>query len=218
MSSIEAPALERRYLQPILWSAIAAAFVSVLLYTDLPLVLHPGQYTAKLVHDRLLLIPHALGGLAALLIGPLQFTTRLRQRHPKLHRIMGRIYITAVCIAAPVALILGLSGFGWPMPLTNAALAGIWLGCTVCAYITARNRQITEHRKWMIRSYVFTLNFIFTRVLNPIPAYAHMSDAAFGVLLVLLPLGYLFVSEVVFSWHDLTHRRRARQVATPSGG
>ena len=211
MSSIEAPALERRYLQPILWSAIAAAFVSVLLYTDLPLVLHPGQYTAKLVHDRLLLIPHALGGLAALQGSD-------QQRGEKLHRIMGRIYITAVCIAAPVALILGLSGFGWPEPLTNAALAGIWLGCTVCAYITARNRQITEHRKWMIRSYVFTLNFIFTRVLNPIPAYAHMSDAAFGVLLALLPLGYLFVSEVVFSWHDLTHRRRARQVATPSGG
>ncbi len=213
MSSSEASAaLEHRYAQPILWSVLAAALVSVLLYTDLRLVLHPGPYGAKLVHDRLLLIPHALGGLAALLIGPLQFAARLRRRHPKFHRIAGRIYVTAVCIAAPLALILGLNGFGWPEPVTNSALAGIWFGCTVCAYITARNRQITEHRKWMIRSYVFTLNFIFTRVLNPIPAYAHLSDAAFGLLLALLPLGYLFVSEVVFSWHDLTHRRGARQV------
>jgi uncharacterized membrane protein len=211
VSSIEAPAAaERRYLQPVLWSVIAAAFVSVLLYTDLRLVLHPDSYSAKLVHDRLLLIPHALGGLAALLIGPLQFTTRLRQRHPKFHRITGRVYVTAVCLAAPMAVILGLSGFGWPEPVTNSVLASVWLGCTVCAYITARNRQIAEHRKWMVRSYVFTLNFIFTRVLNPIPAYAHISDAAFGLLLALLPLGYLFVSEVAFSWHDLTHRRRAR--------
>ena len=211
MSSIEASAsAEGRYLQPILWSVIAAAFVSVLLYTDLRLVLHPGAYSAKLAHDRLLLIPHALGGLAALLIGPLQFTARLRERHPKFHRIAGRVYVTAVCLAAPMAVILGLRGFGWPEPVTNSVLASVWLGCTVCAYITARNRQIAEHRKWMIRSYVFTLNFIFTRVLNPIPAYAHISDAAFGLLLGLLPLGYLFVSEVAFSWHDLTHRRRAR--------
>lgn len=70
MSSIDATApLGQRYLKPVLWSAIALAFVSVLFYSDLPLVLHPDQYSAKLIHDRLPLIPHALGGLAALLIG-----------------------------------------------------------------------------------------------------------------------------------------------------
>jgi uncharacterized membrane protein len=212
MSSIDAVApVERHYLKPMLWGIIALAFVSVLLYTDLPLLLHPDSYSAKLVHDRLLLIPHAFAGLAALLIGPLQFTTRLRQRHAKLHRVMGRTYVTAVCIAAPVALMLGLSGFGWPEPITNTVLASIWLGCTVCAFIAARNRQIPEHRKWMIRSYVFTLNFLFTRVLNPIPAYAHLTDAQFGLLLGLLPIAYLFISEVTFSWHDLTHRRGARR-------
>lgn len=127
---------------------------------------------------------------------------------------MGRIYVGAVCLAAPIALLLGLNGFGWPEPISNAVLSTVWLGCTVCAFVTARNRQIPEHRKWMIRSYVFTLNFIFTRILNPIPAYAHISDAAFGLLLALLPLGYLFATEVAFSWHDLTHRRGARRTAT----
>jgi uncharacterized membrane protein len=219
MSSIGASApLGPRYFKPVLWGTLALAFLSVLYYSDLPLVLHPDRYSAKLIHDRLWLIPHGLGGLAALLIGPLQFMTRLRQRHAKFHRIMGRIYVTSVCVAAPLALVLGLSGFGAPEPVTNAVLAAIWLGCTVCAFITARNRQIDTHRKWMIRSYVFTLNFVFTRVLNPIPAYAHLSDAAFGVLLALLPLGYLFLTELAFSWHDLTHRRGERRTATAALG
>ena len=190
-----------------IWIAIALAFVSVLLYTDLPLIAHPSGYRAKLIHDHLLLIPHGLAGLAAMLIGPLQFATRLRQRHAKLHRVMGRTYVTAVCIAAPAACILGLHGFGSLEPYSNAVLATLWLGCTVCAFFTARNRQIAAHRRWMIRSYVFTLNFILTRVLNPLPAYAHMSDQAFALLLAILPLGYLFFTELAFSWHDLTHPR-----------
>ena len=46
------------------------------------------------------------------------------------------------------------------------------MGClpAFAAYLTARNRQIQAHRQWMIRSYLFTLSCIFTRVANPIPA------------------------------------------------
>jgi hypothetical protein len=47
-----------------------------------------------------LLLPHGIGGALALLIGPLQFSNRLRARHLRLHRILGRFYIGGVAIAA----------------------------------------------------------------------------------------------------------------------
>ena len=86
-------------------------------------------------------------------------------------------------------------------------LATLWFLCTLCAFLTARNRHIAVHRQWMIRSYVFTLNFIFTRILNPIPAYFKMSEATFALMLLFLSACYLFLTDVYFNRRELMHRR-----------
>ena len=44
--------------------------------------------------------PHGLAGACALLLGPMQFSDRLRLRFAKLHRVVGRFYIAGVFIAA----------------------------------------------------------------------------------------------------------------------
>ncbi len=48
------------------------------------------------------LLPHGLAGACALLLAPLQFSDRLRQRYTKVHRVIGRIYITAAFVLAPL--------------------------------------------------------------------------------------------------------------------
>jgi Predicted membrane protein (DUF2306) len=48
------------------------------------------------------LLPHGLAGACALLLGPMQFSDRLRLRFAKLHRVVGRFYIAGVFIAAPL--------------------------------------------------------------------------------------------------------------------
>jgi hypothetical protein len=53
------------------------------------------------------LIPHGVGGAAALLLAPLQFSNRLRLRQLWLHRILGRVYVGCVVIAAPVSVYIG---------------------------------------------------------------------------------------------------------------
>jgi len=53
---------------------------------------------------RWLLFPHGLAGTVALFLGASQFSTRLRQRHARLHRILGRCYVTGVVIAAPMGI------------------------------------------------------------------------------------------------------------------
>ena len=48
------------------------------------------------------LLPHGLAGACALLLGPMQFSDRLRQRFTKLHRVIGRFYIAGAFIAGPL--------------------------------------------------------------------------------------------------------------------
>ncbi len=73
-----------------------------------PIVHHPDSYTTRLINDRLFLIPHAAAALLAMLLGPFLFSTRFRSRHLKRHRIMGRVYVICIAIAAPLALYLQL--------------------------------------------------------------------------------------------------------------
>ncbi len=40
------------------------------------------------------LLPHGIAASFALLLGPLQFSSRLRRRHLNWHRISGRLYIS----------------------------------------------------------------------------------------------------------------------------
>src|SRR5437016_5923129 len=48
------------------------------------------------------LLPHGMAGACALLLGPMQFSDRLRQRFAKLHRVVGRFYVAGVFIAGPL--------------------------------------------------------------------------------------------------------------------
>ena len=48
------------------------------------------------------LLPHGLIGAMALVLSFMQFSVRLRTRYTRVHRVSGRIYITAVCIVAPL--------------------------------------------------------------------------------------------------------------------
>lgn len=191
----------------IFWTVMGLAGLSVLYYTDAPLLHQPSPYRSKLIHDWLLLIPHAVAGVVATALGPFQFSTRFRQRHLARHRLMGKIYVIAVCVAAPLATVLGIHGVGLPMQFMAWVQGILWLGCTLLAFLTARNRHIAVHRQWMIRSYAFTLNFIFARVLNPIPAYFNMPESAFALTLAFLSLMYFAIPDVAFSWREITHKR-----------
>ena len=160
-----------------------------------------------LLAQNIILIPHAVSGLAAFLIGPLQFSTRLRRRNPGLHRIVGKAYVIAVFISVPSALLLGNA---LPSPLIIAAdsQAILWFICTSAAFVTARNRHIAQHRVWMIRSYSVTLIFFTSRVLLPIPAYGNMSPTGIATSLFILQLSALIVPEIALHWSALTTRKR----------
>ena len=176
---------DRSIFNTVLWISLGLTtlfvFITseVLLVTDYPMY---HAYRLQVIADRELLIPHTLCGLIALLAGPVQFSSRFRQRHLKFHRVLGRIYVISVFIGALSGIALAAGRPGLPGTSMQAAA---WIVCTTAAFITARNRQIVQHRQWMARSYAVTFTFVSSRVLNLWPRYwSHLGDtlAAVGVI------------------------------------
>lgn len=98
-------------------------------------------YRLQVIADRHLLIPHTLAGMFALLIGPINFSSRIHRRYPQLHRILGRIYVVSVFVGAFTGIALAAGRPGLPGTSMQAAA---WMVCTTAAFITARNRYFLE--------------------------------------------------------------------------
>jgi uncharacterized membrane protein len=132
-------------------------------------------------------VPHVLGGLVAILAGPLQFWPRIRSRHPKIHRITGRVYLSAIVIGALGGMWLALTTAG-PAPYAAGlfALALAWLLTSSMAFFAIKRRDFVQHKEWMIRSYVVTFSFVTYRV--------------FGVMMGPLELGTFAEVNIVLAW------------------
>jgi len=198
----------RSRFKTVLWISfgLTALFVLItseaLLVTDYPMY---HAYRLQVIADRHLLIPHTLCGVIALLAGPLQFSSRLRQRQLKLHRVLGRIYVISVFIGALTGIALAVGRPGLPGTSMQAAA---WIVCTTAAFITARNRQIAQHRQWMVRSYAVTFTFVSSRVLNLWPRYwSHLGDTLAAVGVIAFTLASLLVVELGLNWREITTRR-----------
>ena len=198
----------RSRFKKVLWISlgITTLFVfitsEVLLLTDYPMY---HSYRLQVIADRHLLIPHTLAGILALLIGPINFSSRIRQRHLRLHRILGRTYVISVFIGAATGVALANGRPGFPGTSMQAAA---WVVCTTAAFITARNRQIIQHRQWMARSYAVTFTFVSSRVLNLWPRYwSHLGDTLAAVGVIAFTLASLLIVDIGLNWHELTTRR-----------
>jgi len=207
-STLFAPGSGRSGFKTALWISLGltALFVfitsEVLLATDYPMY---HAYRLQVIADRHLLIPHTLSGVIALVAGAMQFSSRLRRRHLKFHRVLGRIYVVSVLIGAPTGIALAAGRPGLPGTSMQAAA---WIVCTTAAFIAARNRQVAQHRQWMVRSYAVTFTFVSSRVLNLWPVYwSHLGDSLAAVGVIAFTLASLLVADLGLNWRELTTRR-----------
>jgi len=208
-STLQAPSTTRSRAKPVIWIALGLTVLfvfitsEVLLITDYPMY---HAYRLQVIADRALLIPHTLAGIFALLIGPINFSSRIRERHLQLHRILGRIYFFSVWVGAPTGIALAWGRPGLPGTSMQAAA---WVVCTTAAVIAARNRQIAVHRQWMARSYAVTFTFVSSRVLNLWPRYwSHLGDSLSAVGVIAFTLASILIVDIGLNWHELTTRRR----------
>lgn len=115
-------------------------------------------------------VVHIIGGIIALLIGPTQFSTSLRLKNTHLHRTLGKVYLSAVLVSGLTGAYLSIfdniirkheftSGTGF------FGLAVAWLITSGIAFFAIKNRNILQHKEWMIRSYVVTFGFVIFRII-----------------------------------------------------
>lgn len=207
-STLPTPRSTRARFKTVLWTfiGITTLFVfitsEVLLITDYPMY---HAYRLQVIADRGLLIPHTLCGTFALLAGPLQFSMRFRERHLKLHRVLGRIYFVSVILGAFTGIALAWGRPGLPGTSMQGAT---WIVCTTAAVMAARNHQVSVHRQWMARSYAVTFTFVSSRVLNLVPAYwSHLGDVLSAVGVIAFTLASIVLVDLGLNWHELTTHR-----------
>jgi len=114
------------------------------------------------------LLPHGIAGACALLLGPMQFWDRLRRAFAKLHRVVGRIYVGGVLIAAPMGFYVQYFeerlGTARTFSIAAATQAVVWITTTLVALALIRQGKVEAHRRWMTRSFSVALVFLEVRV------------------------------------------------------
>ena len=114
------------------------------------------------------LVIHVAAGVVALVVGPLQFVRRIRERRPALHRATGLVYVAACAISAPAALMLAFGTVAGPIAGAGfAILAALLSVFTYFGLRAALQRRFAEHREWMFRSYAMTATAITLRLMIP---------------------------------------------------
>jgi uncharacterized membrane protein len=211
MATAVGPASGRSLIQPrhVILGSLLAMMVVVWFTRDHLLLVPNSHLRQHLAQASSLAMLHGIPSAAALFLGVLQFSSRIRARHLKWHKMMGRIYVGGVFIGAPAAVALATA---LPTPtLTPAAYiqAGGWVLTTATALYCVRTGRIQQHREWMIRSYPFAMVFVVDRAMFAIPAIARMGvvgveTVVWGCIAVagLLP-------SFLIEWEKLAAGRRA---------
>jgi uncharacterized membrane protein len=152
------------------------------------------------------LLPHGIAGACALLLGPMQFSDRLRNRFTQLHRVVGRIYVAGVFVAAPLGFYIQYfqERMGDPRSFSIAAAAdaALWMITTGIAMVFILKGKVQEHRQWMTRSFAVALVFLEVRVIGGVTGFENL-DVQANETIVWACLAFSILSaDLVLQWQQ----------------
>ena len=169
------PVVRSRRALGVLLSLTALAGIVFVASAAVPYFLSSSYGPPEYAPRRGWLLLHIVGGIIALLTGPVQLWLGLSDRGMEWHRRMGIGYMTGVAIGSLGAFYLSThTDFGWVFGAGLFALATAWVTTTTLAYLAIKRSLIDQHKEWMIRSYVVTFAFVTFRVVQPAFAAAHI--------------------------------------------
>lgn len=194
--------------------ALGVGLYAVVAYGLFPLgvLVHPDMKSAFQTHAIGIYL-HVFASIAALALGPLQFSNRLRQARPALHRWSGRIYLSiGVLIGGASGLYMAQFAFGGWMARTGfSALALCWLFTGFMAYRAIRRGDIQNHRRWMRRNFALTFAAVTLRIYLGLSVAAGIQfEQAYPVIAWLCWVPNLFFVE----WWFNSRRRPVYDVVT----
>jgi uncharacterized membrane protein len=157
------------------------------------------------------LLPHGLTGACALLLGPMQFSDRLRRRYTKLHRIAGRFYIAGTFLAAPLGFYVQYfqerMGASRSFSTAAAMQATTWMLTTAVALVFILKGNVQQHRQWMTRSFAVALVFLEVRVILGVTGWERLGPAAVETVVWVCNVVAILLADLVLQWQEF---RRVR--------
>lgn len=160
---------------------------------------------------------HIVAASVFCLLGAFQFATGIRKRHPRWHRIAGRLLV-------PCGLVAALAGLWMTRFYPNAVNGGdllfnlrLFFGSAmlislVMAVAAIRRRDFVRHGAWMIRAYAVGQG-AGTQVLTSLPWIVLIGVPGVTANALLLGAGWV-INVVIAEW--IIYRFLARPVC-PSG-
>jgi uncharacterized membrane protein len=165
------------------------------------------------------LLPHGLAAACALLLGPMQFSDRLRRRYTKMHRIVGRVYVFGALIGAPLGAFIQYRfdermGDSRSFSVATVVDAFLWMLTTAIALSFAMRGKIQQHRQWMTRSYAVAIVFLEVRVVSGLGGWDNSSTAMETTVWAGVALSLLF-ADIAIQWRELLPTRPVAAKAMP---
>lgn len=159
----------------LLGSSVGAYAAYVYGFLPLGTVVHPDAAANFRAHPVGIYL-HIFASIFAIVLGPLQFSTRLRRSWLNVHRWIGRLYLfVGILIGGLSGLYMATLAYsGIVARVGFTLLASVWLYTGYRAYSAIRQRRIDEHRRWMIRNYALTFAAVTLRIYLPLGMLAHL--------------------------------------------
>ena len=159
------------------------------------------------------LLPHGLMGACALLLGPMQFSDRLRCRLAKLHRVVGRFYAAGVFVAAPLGFYIQhfeeRLGGARSFSVAAAVDAILWMITTGIAMAFILNGKVQQHRQWMTRSFAVAIVFLEGRLILGVTGWERLGQAAVETVVWVCLVFAILLADAVLQFQELRRTRPA---------
>lgn len=170
-----------RFLAVIFWTTILG--LSVYFFIEHVGVYFTGFRSESYSGNPIWVSSHLIGGTLALVFGPVQFSQWIRNRYLTFHRLTGKFYIFGAFIAGLSGLRLALISSCTPCRVSLFILAVLVIATTFSAWWAVKNKDVTAHRQFMVRSYICILSFVAVRIGGLIPLdflFGPIEDPAFN--------------------------------------
>jgi uncharacterized membrane protein len=111
---------------------------------------------------------HIGPGALFMILVTLQFSRRLRARHPAVHRWNGRAILAMVAASGVAGMYLGLAApyGGFSESAATTLFGGWFVFCAARGWAAIRRRDMAHHREWMIRMFAIGIGISVIRVVG----------------------------------------------------
>ena len=108
---------------------------------------------------------HIVFGGLALLLSPVQLSSRVRARVPRLHRVTGRVVLVAIALAGTAGFLLSWVNVAGPVGTAGfGTLAVLWVSFAALGLRAILRGDVTTHRRWMLRTFALTYAAVTLRL------------------------------------------------------